>query len=689
MTSRLVDQSSAYLRSAADQPVDWFPWGADAFERAREHDKPVLLDIGAVWCHWCHVMDHESYEDPEIAKVLNREWVCIKVDRDERPDVDARYQRAVQALTGQGGWPLTVFLTPDGAVFFGGTYFPPDGKYERPGFRSVLMQLAHVYREQREQVHAQATEIAAHLRQRRGTPPAGELSPDILSRAADGMRRLFDPRHGGFGDQPKFPHPSACEFLLDRGLDTADTQLLDIVHTTLTAMAEGGIRDHLGGGFHRYAVDARWMVPHFEKMLYDNSELLRAYVHAATAPAAPALYHDVIEGIVTWVSNVMSDPAGGYYGSQDADTGPDDDGDYFTWTVDEVRAVTSAEEFTVLADHYGIGERGEMRHDPQRNVLWIGQPVEETARRRGEPTERVAALLETGREKLRAARDRRPSPFVDTTIYTGWNALMASAMLEAAAHLDRPEVERHALETLERCFTDTTDGAAGLPHSPNGGVAGILEDQVYGAMAALDAFEVTGRAVWLGRAERLMEHVWDAYRHENYGLLDRERDRGGEGLLAQEIVPVQDSPTPSPNGMAGIVLARLAEHTRRADWRTRLEELLGGFAGGAADLSVFGATLHRAFAWALLPATHVVVVGPDDGETSALHRTARRIHRPRKVLHRLAPNADPSGLPGALRAMLDGAAPRAYVCAGTQCAPPAETADGLADTLQTFGLIQP
>jgi uncharacterized protein YyaL (SSP411 family) len=332
VANSLASESSAYLKSAAHQPVHWLPWGDAAFARAREQRKPVLLDIGAVWCHWCHVMDGESYEDKELAELLNRDFVCIKVDRDERPDVDARYQRAVQALSGQGGWPLTAFLTPDGEVFFGGTYFPPDNnKYGRPGFRRVLLEIARVFREEQERVATNARAIREHVVQTLDEAKAGPVNADIVSVGADQMARLFDVRYGGFGTAPKFPHPAAVEFLLARWHDNRGglEWQREIVEKTLTGMARGGIRDHVGGGFHRYSVDERWIVPHFEKMTYDNSELLRAYLSAYQAFGVP-LFRQVAGGIVDWVLEVMTEPDGMLATSQDADVAFGDDGDYWT-----------------------------------------------------------------------------------------------------------------------------------------------------------------------------------------------------------------------------------------------------------------------------------------------------------------------------------------------------------------------
>src|SRR5207249_7438367 len=417
MANLLATEPSAYLKSAAHQPVHWLPWGDAAFTRAREEKKPILLDIGAVWCHWCHVMDGESYENPEVAEILNRDFVCIKVDRDERPDVDARYQRAVQALSGQGGWPLTAFLTPDGEVFFGGTYFPPDNNsYGRPGFHRVLMEIARAYREERDRVVTNARAIRAHVVQTLNEAKPGAVSADLVSGAADQMARLFDVRYGGFGSAPKFPHPAAIEFLLACWHDGKGglAWQREIVDKTLTGMARGGIRDHLGGGFHRYAVDERWIVPHFEKMSYDNSELLRAYLSAYQALGTP-LFKDVATGIVDWVLAVLSDPAAGmFFTWPGADVQFGDDGGYWTWTPDEARAALDPAEFAVVEKVFDVRIPGEMPHDHEKNVLWLREePVDDAER----------ALLRAAGRKLKAARDRRPAPFVDRTPYVNWNAM--------------------------------------------------------------------------------------------------------------------------------------------------------------------------------------------------------------------------------------------------------------------------
>ena len=658
MSNQLSTESSAYLKSAAHQPVHWLPWSEAAFARARAEDKPILLDIGAVWCHWCHVMDGESYEDASIAEILNRDFVCVKVDRDERPDVDTRYQRAVQALSGQGGWPLTAFLTPDGEVFFGGTYFPPDqNHYERPGFRSVLLQIARAYREDRERIAKNAGAIRQHVVESLNESKAGVVASGLVVNGADQIARAFDIRYGGFGTAPKFPHPAACEFLLARWHDTRLDWQREVVEKTLTGMARGGIRDHLGGGFHRYATDERWIVPHFEKMSYDNSELLHAYLSAYQAFGTPP-FREVATGIVDWVLEVLSDRAhGAFYTSQDADVAFGDDGDYWTWTLAEAGAELTAGEGAVAARVFDIGETGEMHHNPKKNVLWWKQ----------DPSgDDEWPVLRSAIANLKAARDKRKAPFIDRTAYVNWNAMMAAAFLHAGAVLDRPECNALALKVLERIW-GTWDGGRGLPHvldRPN--PSGMLDDNVQAAAAFLDAYEATGNGSWLERAATVMTLCatthWDS---TAAGYFDLAAGGDGAAYLGTRAKPIQDAPTPSPNGVAALVLARLWAITDKPEWRAQLDRQLGAFAGAAPDLSLHGSTLLRAVDWAVHPVTRIEVAGPSgDGPACAMHLLALQAYRPRKVVVRKI-----------------AAAPAATVCVGTTCSLPVDAPPRLAELL--------
>jgi hypothetical protein len=687
--NRLGSSGSAYLKSAAHQPIHWHAWGPEPFAAARAADRPVLLDIGAAWCHWCHVMDGESYEDPALAGFLNEHFVCVKVDRDERPDVDARYQRAVQLLTQQGGWPLTAFLTAEGEVFYGGTYFPPDGKYGRPGFRTVLESVLDAWRARRGQVNAQALAIRRVLEENLGEGGGGELSAALLDRAVDGMLRVFDPLHGGFGRSPKFPHPAALALLLARWHDDGRAEVRAVVERTLDGMAAGGIHDHLGGGFHRYSVDAEWIVPHFEKMSYDNSELLRIYLDGY-AVFGTERYAEVARGIVRWVREVLADPEGGYGASQDADVGLDDDGDYFTWTREEAALVLTPEELDVAGAYYDIGTAGEMHHDPARNVLYAAAPLAAIAGRLGYEPPVAEALLRSANDKLRARRAERAVPVVDRTRYTGWNAMMAAAVLRAGAVLDDAWARGHALRTLGRIRAENAEPDA-VAHTP-GGVSGLLEDQVQTATAALDAYEATGDAAWLNWTVALMERGWRDYRDADAGgLFDRVRESGGEGLLRSGIKPVEDAPTPSANGVAAVVCGRLAELTGSEVWRERAAELLRAFAGRAGELGLHAATYLIALDRHLHAPTHYVVVGASgDAASDRMHRLALAAYAPRRTVQRLRPNEiGARALPPALAAMVNRTAgATGYACVGTSCSAPASTDEAWLATLSatTAGL---
>ncbi|MFZ0586950.1 MAG: thioredoxin domain-containing protein, partial [Candidatus Sulfotelmatobacter sp.] len=518
----LARASSAYLRSAMHQPIRWHEWGEEAFAAAQRENKPMLLDIGAVWCHWCHVMDRESYDDAEVAAIVNEHFIAVKVDRDERPDIDSRYQAAVSAVSGQGGWPLTAFLTPDGKPFYGGTYFPPTDGYGRPSFKRVLTSIANAYKEKHGDVVEQAKMVESAIAQaesfagRRGQVSAGIIA--AIEKSAFGM---FDPQHGGFGQAPKFPHPSALDLLIERysrevkiptlaakdaasmghprELGGRDDELRNVIVTTLEHMANGGVYDQLAGGFHRYSVDERWVVPHFEKMCYDNSELLKNYVHAYQATGSE-FFASVARDIIRWMDEWLSDrERGGFYASQDADISMDDDGDYFTWTLDETRAVLTEEEAQVAALRYDINEIGEMHHNPAKNVLYVRAPIEEIARRMSLSDERVRSLLDSAKKKMYAARLQRPTPYVDKTVYVGWNSMCVSAYLEAAKVLGLEPARHFALRSLDRVLAEAWKSQRELLHvvaysDPNAehrAVSGLLDDYAATALACLDAYEAT------------------------------------------------------------------------------------------------------------------------------------------------------------------------------------------------------
>ncbi len=614
-------------------------------------------------------MDRESYESADLAAYLNTHFVCIKVDRDERPDVDARHQRAVQALTGQGGWPLTAFLTPEGDVFYGGTYFPPDDRFGRPSFRAVLEQVRETFHAQREKVVGSAREVRAHVAALLVEGAPGALAPTLLERGAEQMARLFDFRHGGFGSQPKFPHPSAVDFLLTRWWDTGEAWLREIVEKTLVGMAEGGVHDQLGGGFHRYAVDERWIVPHFEKMAYDNAELLKTYLHAHAALGEPRLA-PTAQGIVDWILEVLADPAGGFGASQDADVGLEDDGDYFTWTEEEVRAILNEDEWAAARRRWDIYAEGEMHHDPKRNVLWVARGVPAIAQELQTTESQVEHLLAGARRKLKAARDARPAPAVDRTVYVNWTAMLSEALLEAASTLGRLDAAAAALLTLERLWTEALGPDGLMRHRAALAAPPLLDDQVQAASAAIAAYEYTGQAAWLDRATGLADAVLERFADPEGGLFDRAAG-AGVGLLAQRAKPIEDSPTPAPNAVAAQVLLRLAAILESEPHRAAAEQILTSFAGGA-EPGLFTASWLKGVDALLNGACRIVVA--ETTTTPHLAAAALGTYRPRRVLVR-APVSPIAGTPP----------PVALVCAGTVCAEPVTDAAQLRKTLETFG----
>jgi uncharacterized protein len=733
----LARASSAYLRSAMHQPIRWQEWGAEAFAAARRENKPMLLDIGAVWCHWCHVMDRESYDDPEIAAIVNEHFIAVKVDRDERPDIDSRYQAAVQAVSGQGGWPLTAFLTPDGKPFYGGTYFPPSDGYGRPSFRRVLLSIANAYKEKNGDVVEQAKMVENAIAQSESfAGRSSRITKGLVDAIQESALSMFDAQHGGFGKAPKFPHPSALDVLIERYARTSGNEsnappyrkerdrmghpeLRGVIVTTLEHMANGGVYDQLAGGFHRYSVDESWVVPHFEKMCYDNSELLKNYVHAYQA-TGDEFFAGVARDIIRWMDEWLSDrERGGFYASQDADYSMDDDGDYFTWTLDEARAVLTKEEAQVAALHYDINEIGEMHHNPAKNVLYVRAPVEEIARRTSLAPERVKELLASAKKKMYAARLQRPTPYVDKTVYVGWNSLCVSAYLEAAKVLQLSEARRFALRSLDRVLAEawkvegkhsaradespTHSGPASAhllhvvaysdPKAEHREVAGMLDDYAFTALACLDAYEATADLSYFkfarAIADAMIARFFDA---TSGGFFDSEPIPEGKGLgvLATPRKPLQDSPTPAGNPMAAIALTRLHHYTSDASYHDKAEDTLETFAGVAGQFGIFAASYGIAVIhWLESPVQVVVIEGSGDGERAEeLYAAASAPFAFTKTTLRVTVNqAMPQNLPPVLAAtiphlpQLGAGKSLAVLCSGSVCQPPVADVTALRRTL--------
>ncbi len=707
----LARASSSYLRSAMHQPIRWHEFGEEAFAAARAADKPVLLDIGAVWCHWCHVMDRESYDDAEVAAIVNEHFVAVKVDRDERPDIDSRYQAAVGALTGQGGWPLTAFLTPDGKPFYGGTYFPPADSYGRPSFKRVLLSIAAAYRDKHGDVMERAKMVeSAIARAESFSSSGGAVSATVIDAILESARKMFDEVNGGFGTAPKFPHPAALDLVMDQFVCTKDEELRTIFVHTLEKMARGGVYDQLAGGFHRYSVDERWIVPHFEKMCYDNSELLKNYVHAYQA-TGDEFFAGVARDIIGWMDEWLSDRAhGGFYASQDADYSMEDDGDYFTRTLEETKAVLTAEESAVAALYYGIQEAGDMHHNPAKNVLCVSSSVEEIARRLSIPEERARALLAAAQKKMHAARLLRPTPYVDKTVYAGWNAMCVSAYLEAAKVLDLAPTRHFALRSLDRLLAEGWKGnskstAAGEgarstlrhviaysdPKAERRESSGVLDDYAFTVIACLDAYEATADLSYFRFARSIGEAMVAGFFDPAAGGFFDTRGTDGEkaalGILGTLRKPFQDSPTPAGNSAAAIALLRLHGYTNDVSYRDRAERTLEAYAGVAGRHGIFAATYGLAVVRFVQPHTQVVVVG-NDKAAAELYRTAVlplglnpavvRLDADKVVAQNLPP-ALAETIPN-LPALGEGRS-FAVVCSGFNCQPPVFEAEELARAL--------
>ncbi|HEV8594877.1 MAG TPA: thioredoxin domain-containing protein, partial [Thermoplasmata archaeon] len=655
-------------------------------------DKPVLLDIGAVWCHWCHVIDRESYEDPEVAAIINERYVAVKVDRDERPDVDARYQQAVQTLSGQGGWPLTAFLTPEGKVFYGGTYFPPVEAFGRPSFKRVLVAVSDHYKKDRAEATKEADSLHRALSQRLPMVATEPLDEGLLFAVEEQLKSAFDARNGGFGGAPKFPHPGTMEFVLARLWRSRDDALRDVAMKTLTEMARGGVYDQIGGGFHRYSTDARWIVPHFEKMAYDNAALLENYVHGFQLSGDPVL-KETATGIVDWVLTTLSDPeCGGFYASQDADVGPEDDGDYFTWTLEELAQAIPPSLGKVLALYYDVKDVGEMRERPDRNVLFVDKPPEEIAKILRVTKDEVRAAIDEGRKGMLAARTRRPAPFVDRTIYANWNGMFIAAFFEAYGALGLERARDFALRTLDYLIGSLYVERDGFYHQLVEGerrVRGLLDDQVQMVRALLAGFETTADPKYLAIAESLAAllttHWWDPVLGGFFDLAPALKADEGVETLRSPYKPIQDAPTPAANAVAALVFGKLHALTGKEEYRQTQEKVLRTFAAECQRIGgLFAGTYFQALdAFLNYPAQVVITGSLTDPTAKKLHEVVLATYHPsRSILL-----ADGGFVPEAAKAMLDSPlakhGPVAFVCKGTTCAPPTADAAALRKLLST------
>ena len=704
MPNRLAAEQSPYLLQHAHNPVDWYPWGDEAFEAARAADKAIFLSIGYATCHWCHVMERESFENADLASVLNEHFVSIKVDREERPDVDRVYMTFVQATTGSGGWPMSVWLTPDLRPFYGGTYFPPSAQFGRPGFRDVLVEIARAWRDERPKMLQSAGQIVDRLAVL-GRGPSERRMPDAsaLAMTAHQFRQTFDSKRGGFGDAPKFPRPSELLFLLRETARTGDPAGRDMAVQTLRAMALGGMRDHIGGGFHRYSVDGGWRVPHFEKMLYDQAQLVLAYLEAAQAAGDP-FFAQIAEDTLQYVQRDMTDAAGGFYSAEDADSLPPDhaadpaahksEGAFYIWGLDEVRA-TLGDASLLFEGRYGVLPNGNAPLDPQqeftnKNLLHTSQSVADLARLSGKTPGEVADVLVKARQQLFEVRSKRPRPQLDDKVLTAWNGLMIAAFARAARVLaggvalgqdgEGDDAGARHLVSAERAatFLKTTmwDGTARrVLRRYRGGhaaIEGYAEDYACLIFGLLELFQASGRVEWLAWARDLQarqdELFWDA---ANGGWFST---TGADPSVLLRMKEDYDGAEPSPTSVSAMNLLTLAGLTGDTAYGDRASEAIAAFGGRLIDQGRALPLMAAALATALSAGEQIVIVGtPGAPDTEAMWRAVHRAYRPFSVVVRVDPTRQHElavHMPWVAAMSMVGSRATAYVCRHFACEAP-------------------
>jgi uncharacterized protein YyaL (SSP411 family) len=704
--NHLAAEKSPYLLQHAENPVDWHPWGDQAFERARREDKPIFLSIGYSTCHWCHVMAHESFEDAAIASQLNRDFVSIKLDREERPDIDRVYMTFVQATTGAGGWPMSVWLTPDRKPIFGGTYFPPSSRWGRPGFSEVLTEIARAWRAERSRLLESAEAIAARLRETTG---ADEPAPDrgvVAGREAveagiQAYAQAFDPRHGGFGGAPKFPRPAELLFLLQASALTGDQRARAMAVETLNAMAMGGMRDHIGGGFHRYAVDAEWRVPHFEKMLYDQAQLVLAYLEASQATGDP-FYSTVAEDTLDYVLGDLTDPDGAFFSAEDADSvdpsAPPEDGHrsregaFYVWRAPDIERLFGADTLLVRR-RFGIEDRGNALADPQgefvgQNILYIAQTIDDVAAREGRPVEEVMRVLAHARQTLYDARAERPRPHLDDKVITAWNGLMIAAFARAARVLVtspkrgewRQAAERAATAVRARLWRPAERRLWRRYRDGEAGIDGFCEDYACLAWGLLELFQATGDAAWLAWAQELIS--------AQSALFSDDRDggwfntTGADSSVLLRLKEDYDGAEPAAASVTVRNLLVLSHLTGEASLHDRAGRTLERYGSGLGRIArVMPMMLANIVFW-VNPSAQVVIVGArEEAATQALEQALSSTYSPTLVQMPIEPGSAQQAL-GALLPWVSAmhglnGRPAAYVCRDFACQAPVADAVAL------------
>jgi uncharacterized protein YyaL (SSP411 family) len=681
-TNRLSKETSPYLLQHAHNPVDWYPWGAEALAAARREDKPIFLSIGYSACHWCHVMERESFEHAATAALMNERFINIKVDREERPDLDAIYMDAVQSMTGQGGWPMSVFLTPEGKPFYGGTYYPPEPRYGMPSFIQVLKSVAEAYADRREQVEGQAARLTAMLQSSAQLGAAGDhaavdLGVETLDEAVASLHEHFDDHHGGFGTQPKFPQPMTLDFIFSQYLRTGDLDTLYMAELTLEQMALGGIYDQLGGGFHRYSVDAYWLVPHFEKMLYDNAQLLLAYLHGWQLTAQPR-YRDVLDATIDYLLREMRAPDGGFYATQDADS-EGVEGKFFVWRPAEIEALLDPTAAGIFETYYGVSDHGNFEGE---NILHVSRTVESVAQRYRITEAEVEATLADARIKLFAQREQRVKPARDEKILVEWNGLLIHALAECGVVLGRKDALDAAAAAADFILTQMSQPDGKLYRAYKDGRAHLnayLEDYAAFARGLVALYEATFDLRWLAEASRLTQLIFAQFHDaEGGGFFQTGIDH--ETLVARRKDYI-DNAVPSGNALAAELLLRLAVLVENDQYRREATRILLPLKAAMGRQPTGFGRMLGALHSRLQPSQEIAIVGdPADPATQALLAEVRKRYLPTSVVALKHPD-EPSMLPLlAERTLVDGK-PAAYVCENYACKLPVTTPEALAALL--------
>jgi uncharacterized protein YyaL (SSP411 family) len=682
MPNRLINESSPYLLQHANNPVEWYPWGEEALSRAKREDKPLLLSIGYSACHWCHVMERESFENEAIAMQMNTDFICIKVDREERPDLDSIYMNAVQALTGRGGWPLTVFLTPEGKPFYGGTYYPPEDQASMPGFPRLLSAISNAYQNQRSEVVQAAHDLTNSIQL--ATVPQGSsehLNFDLLDQAFINLQSRYDNQHGGFGSAPKFPQPMPLEFLLRYHLRTENQAALHMVEHTLKSMAHGGIHDHLAGGFHRYSTDAQWIVPHFEKMLYDNALLASLYAQCYQVTADP-LYKSVAEATLNYLIREMRHDSGGFYSSQDADS-DSEEGRYYTWSPAELSDCLGPEDAELISLYYGVTDEGNF---DGKTILQTSIAPDEIAHARGIPTADLQIYIQHLKSELLRARSKRIAPATDDKIITSWNAMALRSFALGGLIFGQQRYIRIA-ESLGKFLIENLYNNGRLyrvwkGHRSN--LFGYLEDYAYTALSLLTLHEATFSHYWLTTAKLLTDEMlslfWDPERKLLFDVgIDHEQ-------LAVRPREVFDNAIPSGNSTAAELLLRMSKITGDPSYQTIATQLLESASNYFPVYSMgFGQWLSTVELYLAQPMEIAIIGNREDPEVSDMLQMINTVYLPHKVLV----GANETDIPRFSTPILEGKTENlipvsVYICENYACNLPAHTVQDLKDQLHAI-----